>query len=220
MLSSPWIFLQKRGMLTPSKQRKVIVMKSRRTLCLCLAVIAVIAVFSGALGLYRNETARQDDVDHAENQIYTAQSLAMLARSLNAEQTVYTAAGEPIRSEYDESIFTAGLYEIVDAYREENRLYQGVAALASQPELRGRLAAGETYLSICETAVMVYQDEIRETNAAAHQTAVRCGTLLGLGLAALALTAVLLVRLERAFTAEEQDDRRGHHTGRPLPHMG
>ena len=111
-------------------------MKTKKTLCICLTVIAVIAAFTGAVRLWRSDAAYQVDAADARQQIAEAQKLMLAAERLGQTDQTYTALGAPTRTAYDDPMFTDGLYEMVDAYRDENRLYSGVSALAALPEMR------------------------------------------------------------------------------------
>ena len=206
--------------MAPSKQRKVIVMKTRKTLCICLTVVAVIAMFAGAIGLGRGEMAHENDTAYAESKISETDAMQALAQRLGAGQTIYSAAGQPIRSEYEDEIFTAGLYEMVDSYRDENRLYQGVASLAAQPEMQGEIMPGASYASILDTAMAVYTDKLQTAEETWHHVAISNGVLLGLGLLGLVLGIIVLSMQDDEAVSEQETQPRWHHRPHtPSPHL-
>ena len=194
-------------------------MKTKKTLCICLTVIAVIAMFAGAIGLGRGERAHENDTAYAESKISETDAMQALAQRLGAGQTIYSAAGQPIRSEYEDEIFTAGLYEMVDSYRDENRLYQGVASLAAQPEMQGEIMPGASYASILETAMTVYTDKLQAAEETWHHAAISDGVLLGLGLLGLVLGIVRLNALDGEASERETQPRWHHRPHTPSPHL-
>ena len=108
-------------------------MKTRKTLCICLTVIAVIAMFTGAIRLWQSDADYQSQTADARQQIANAQKLMLTAERLGQTEQTYTALGAPTRSAYADPMFTDGLYEMVDAYRAENRLYSGVSRARFSP---------------------------------------------------------------------------------------
>ena len=194
-------------------------MKTRKTLCICLTVVAVIAMFAGAIGLGRGEMAHENDTAYAESKISETDAMQALAQRLGAGQTIYSAAGQPIRSEYEDEIFTAGLYEMVDSYRDENRLYQGVASLAAQPEMQGEIMPGASYASILDTAEIVYADKLRAAEETWHHAVVSNGILLCLGLLGLVLGIVRLNALDGEASERETQPRWHHRPHTPSPHL-
>ena len=202
------------------KQRKVIVMKTKKTLCICLTVIAVIAAFTGAVRLWRSDAAYQVDAADARQQIAEAQKLMLAAERLGQTDQTYTALGAPTRMAYDDPMFTDGLYEMVDAYRDENRLYSGVSALAALPEMQGEILPGASYASILETAATVYENKLQTAEDARHHAAVSNGILLGLGLLGVALGVVVLNVTDDEAVSEQEPQPRWHHRPHtPSPHL-
>lgn len=198
-------------------------MKTRKTLCICLTVIAVIAMFTGAIRLWQRDADYQSQAADARQQIANAQKLMLTAERLGQTEQTYTALGAlgaPTRSTYDDPMFTDGLYEMVDAYRAENRLYSGVSALAAQPEMQGEIQPGASYASILETAEAVYTDQLQTAENARHQAAVSDGVLFGLGLLGVALgVAVLSAADDEASSEPETQPRRHRRPHTPSPHL-
>ena len=202
------------------KQRKVIVMKTKKTLCICLTVIAVIAAFTGAVRLWRSDAAYQVDAADARQQIAEAQKLMLAAERLGQTDQTYTALGAPTRSEYADPMFTDGLYEMVDAYRAENRLYSGVSALAALPEMQGEILPGASYASILETAATVYENKLQTAEEPWHHAAISNGVLLGLGLLGLVLGIIVLSMQDDEAVSEQETQPRWHHRPHtPSPHL-
>lgn len=193
-------------------------MKTRKTLCVCLAVIAVIALFTGAIRLWKSDADYQTATADAKRQIDNAQTLMLTAERLGQTDQTYTA-DSPTRTAYADPMFTNGLYEMVDAYRDENRLYSGVSALAAQPEMQGATAPGASYASICETAVSVYTDKLQAAEDAWHHAAVSNGILLSLGLMGLILGIVRLYELDKEASEQEPQPRWHHRPHTPSPHL-
>ena len=195
-------------------------MKTRKTLCICLTVIAVIAMFTGAIRLWQRDADYQSQAADARQQIANAQKLMLTAERLGQTEQTYTALGAPTRSTSDDPMFTDGLYEMVDAYRAENRLYSGVSALAAQPEMQGEIQPGASYASVLETAASVYTDQLQTAENARHQAAVSDGVLFGLGLLGVALgVAVLSAADDEAASEPETQPRRHHRPHTPSLHL-
>ena len=57
-------------------------MKTRKTLCICLTVIAVIAMFTGAIRLWQRDADYQSQAADARQQIANAQKLMLTAERL------------------------------------------------------------------------------------------------------------------------------------------
>ena len=195
-------------------------MKTKKTLCICLTVIAVIAAFTGAVRLWRSDAAYQVDAADARQQIAEAQKLMLAAERLGQTDQTYTALGAATRTAYDDPMFTDGLYEMVDAYRDENRLYSGVSALAALPEMQGEILPGASYASILETAATVYENKLQTAEDARHHAAVSNGILLGLGLLGVALGVVVLNVTDDEAVSEQEPQPRWHHRPHtPSPHL-
>ena len=195
-------------------------MKTRKTLCICLTVIAVIAMFTGAIRLWQSDADYEAQTADAKQQLAAVQKLTLLSERLGQTDQTYTALGAPTRSAYADPMFTDGLYEMVDAYRAENRLYSGVSALAAQPEMQGEIQPGASYASILETAASVYTDQLQTAENARHQAAVSDGVLFGLGLLGVALgVAVLSAADDEAASEPETQPRRHHRPHTPSLHL-
>lgn len=194
-------------------------MKTRKTLCICLAVIAVIAVFTGAIRLWQSDANYQTETADAREQIADAKKLMLAAERLGQANQIYTPLGAPTHTAYDDPIFTDGLYEMVDAYRAENRLYSGVRALAAQPEMQGKTLPGASYASILETASTVYENKLQTAEDARHHAAVSDGILLSLGLLGLALSTVMMNVPEYDAAEQETQPRWHHRPHAPTPHL-
>lgn len=206
--------------MTPSKQRKVIVMKTRKTLCICLAVIAVIAVCTGAIRLWHSSADYRAEAADARQKLASAEKLMREAERLGMTEQIYTAAGAPTQTVYADPMFTDGLYKLVDAYRPENRLYHGVSALTAQPELQGAAASGDSYASILETATSVYESKLQTAEEVRHQAAVSNCILIGLGVLGLALGVALLITPdEKAASEQETQPRWRHRPHTPSSHL-
>lgn len=195
-------------------------MKTRKTLCICLAVIAVIAVCTGAIRLWHSSADYRAEAADARQKLASAEKLMREAERLGMTEQIYTAAGAPTKTVYADPMFTDGLYKLVDAYRPENRLYYGVSALMAQPELQGAAASGDSYASILETAASVYESKLQTAEEVRHQAAVSNCILIGLGVLGLALGVALLITLdEKAASEQETQPRWRHRPHTPLSHL-
>lgn len=195
-------------------------MKTRKTLCICLAVIAVIAVCTGAIRLWHSSADYRAEAADARQKLASAEKLMREAERLGMTEQIYTAAGAPTKTVYADPMFTDGLYKLVDAYRPENRLYHGVSALMAQPELQGAAASGDSYASILETAASVYESKLQTAEEVRHQAAVSNCILIGLGVLGLALGVALLITLdEKAASEQETQPRWRHRPHTPLSHL-
>ena len=194
-------------------------MKTRKTLCICLAVIAVIAVFTGAIRLWQSDANYQTETADDREQIADAKKLMLAAERLGQADQIYTPLGAPTHTAYDDPIFTDGLYEMVDAYRAENRLYSGVSTLAAQPDMQGEIMPGASYASILDTAMAVYTDKLQTAEETWHHAAISNGVLLGLGLLGLVLGIVRLHGLDEEPSEQETQQHRHHRPHTPAPHL-
>ena len=195
-------------------------MKTRKTLCICLTVVAVIAMFAGAIRLWQSDAAYQAQTADARQQIAQVQKLMLASESLGQTDQTYTALGAPTRSEYADPMFTDGLYEMVDAYRAENRLYSGVSTLAAQPDMQGEIMPGASYASILDTAMAVYTNKLQTAEETWHHAAISNGVLLGLGLLGLVLGIIVLSMQDGEAVSEQETQPRWHHRPHtPSPHL-
>lgn len=192
-------------------------MKTRKTLCICLAVIAVIAVFTGAIRLWQSDAAYRAKAGDARQQIANVRELRLEAERLGQTEQTYTAAGAPTQTVYDDPIFTDRLYEMVDAFRPENQLYYGIRALAALPEMQDAAAPGTSYASVLDTAASVYENKLQAAEDARHQAAVSNGVLLALGVLGLALSIGMLLVPDDAAASERETQPRWHR--RPSSHL-
>ncbi len=193
-------------------------MKTRKILCICLAVIAVIAVFTGAIRLRQSDANYQRDSADARQQIENAQTLTLAAERLGQMDQTYTA-GAPTHAAYDDPMFTAELYEMVDAYSDVGRLYSGLNALAAMPEMQGAVIPGASCASVLETAASVYTEKLQAAEETWHHASVSNGILLCLGLLGLALSLLRLHGLESEVSEPETQTRRHHRPHTPAPHL-